>query len=553
MSEENPIDVPVITALLVLLLALWSELVSWWLVAVPAAFTVGYAVIVLLSTARSSGGETSGFGPAIPGWLLVSAPLACLGLVWLLTERAVSARSAGATVLIAVASVQFLASLRGGRAYTLLFDRRRVSWWALGWIAAGVGVLGSALVLANGSVFKMAFFFGFLLFALFLWFVVPMAAVQSRRTADAAAAESPYPSVSVIIPAYNEETCIGQCIESVLETTYPNDLLEIVVVDDGSTDDTYATASQYRDFGVEVYHKENGGKYSALNYGLFCSSGDIVVCVDADGCLASDALLNVVGAFQRDSNVGAVAGNVKVGNRTRHLTRLQALEYLVGINTYRRAFSWFGAVPVVPGCLSGFRREALERVDGYDPDTITEDFDVTLKILKDGWTVRQSDATVWTEAPFTLRDLYTQRRRWFTGSAETILKHCDVLIDGTSGNLHRVSYPFSLFRVFLAPLVLTPIYAVVVAALITRPYETALVILVLGFIVAFVYSLLVVRMDHDSPWIVLYAPLYVIGYKQFRECVLVLSLLGVLVFRSERTWGSVRRQGTLNTTILDTE
>lgn len=550
-SGRPTIDVLGITAALVATFFLWYGLVSWWLFVLPAALTIGFAASLLVSVVRSND-ESVGSGPTVPGWLLLSVPVSLAMVLWLLSGRVASVRTILSAILVSITGVQFLATLRGGRTYRRIFARYRISWWFLGWSAVGGSVIGIAIVLANGSIFRLAFFFGFVLFALFLWFIVPVATVQSWRKSDATDAEPPYPSVTVIVPAYNEEKCIDQSIESVLEATYPTDLLELIVVDDGSTDATYEKAAQYRDRGVEVYRKENGGKYSALNYGLLCSSGEIVVCVDADGRLAPDALLTLVGEFQADPELGSVAGNVKVGNRNSHLTRLQALEYLVGINTYRRAFSWFGAVPVVPGCLSGFRREALEQVHGYDPDTITEDFDVTVKILREGWKVRQSNATVWTEAPFTLRDLYEQRRRWFTGSAETLLKHKEVLFDDTSGYLHRLSFPFSVLRLFLAPALLLLIYAAILVAFVTHPYETFRMVVIVGFVIAVTYSLLVVRMENDSLWLVLYAPFYVIGYKQFREAVLVLSLLGVAI-RTDRTWGSIRRRGKLSAAATDSE
>lgn len=546
-SGRPTIDVLVITGLLVSIFFLMYYLTSWWLFAIPGGFTVIFALSLVISNGRSFG-ETFHSELTVPGWLIVSVP--AISMIIAGSLNLLSTRSMLSVILVTVAGIQFVAGLCGGHIYEQIFGWHRLSWWLLGWGAVGTGVGAIAMVLANGSLFKFVLFFSFVLFALFLLFIIPVATVQKWQNSGPMSLEAPYPTVSVIIPAYNEEKCIGQCIESVLDATYPTDLVEVLVIDDGSTDNTYAKAAQYRDRGVEVYHKENGGKYSALNYGLFCSSGEIVVCVDADGRLKSTALLTLVSEFQDNPNLGSVAGNVKVGNRNRHLTRLQALEYLVGINTYRRAFSWFDAVPIVPGCLSGFRREALEEVHGYDPDTITEDFDITIKILKEGWKVKQSDAIVWTEAPFTLRDLYEQRRRWFTGGVETLLKHRGVFFDDSSGNLHKLSFPVSVFLLILAPAIFLPIYAAIFLAFINNINTMAFMMIVSGFSIVVIYSLLVVRMENDSLWLVLYAPLYMIGYKQFLEAVLLFSLVGLLI-RNNRTWGSIRRRGQLDAATPD--
>ncbi|MEM4375040.1 MAG: glycosyltransferase family 2 protein, partial [Nitrososphaerota archaeon] len=244
-------------------------------------------------------------------------------------------------------------------------------------------------------------------------FSIPMA-LKTRSQDEAVERMEPYiTSVSVIIPAYNEEKWIAKTIEALLETDYPN--LEIIVVDDGSTDRTYEIALQYRRRGVVVLHKENGGKASAINYGLLYARGEIIFTVDADSLVSRNAITLMTSYF-RDSRVVGVAGNVRVVNKVNWLTGNQALEYVTQINLLRRATASLGVVQVMPGPLSAFRREVLEGLGKYDRDTVTEDFDITVKLLKSGGILQApTKALAYTEAPTRLGDFYRQRIRWYRG------------------------------------------------------------------------------------------------------------------------------------------
>lgn len=266
-------------------------------------------------------------------------------------------------------------------------------------------------------------------------FFVPLALYDAHRD-DGFVLEAPSPDVSVLVPAYNEEGYVAPCIESIQNASYPG-TKEIVVIDDGSTDATRAEARAQAagDPSCKVVSRRNGGKHGALNYGLLYASGEIIVVVDADSRLASDALERTVAAFGADSEIGAVVGNVVVSNTDTLVSKLQALEYVIGIQVFRRAFSRWGAVTIVPGALGAFRRSVLERTSGYDPDTLTEDFDLTVKALKAGYAVRATDATCYTEAPSRWHDLYKQRLRWYRGNFTTLLRHRDVFSNARFGVL----------------------------------------------------------------------------------------------------------------------
>ena len=233
------------------------------------------------------------------------------------------------------------------------------------------------------------------------------------------------PPVSLIVPAYNEGKVISSALESLLELDYPH--YEVIVLDDGSTDDTLANASrfagEYGNCRVRVHTKRNGGKASALNAGLAMAEHPIVLCMDADSRLERQTIERAVVHF-RDPSVAAVAGNVKVVNRVNLWTRLQALEYIEGLNMARRAQAFLSAVNIVPGPLGLFRRDVLLQLGGYDTDTFAEDADLTVKILTAGWKIQyEPRAVAWTEAPERLVDLIQQRYRWTRGILQALFKH----------------------------------------------------------------------------------------------------------------------------------
>ena len=231
------------------------------------------------------------------------------------------------------------------------------------------------------------------------------------------------PPVSIIVPAYNEGAVIGAAIESLLALDYPT--YEIVVVDDGSRDDTLAQATKWEGHGgapVRVFSGPNGGKATALNLGIQNARYPFLFCMDSDSTVEAECLRRAV-AHMEDDTVGAVAGNVKVKNRNSLLTRLQALEYIEGLNMPRRAQGFVAAVNIVPGPVGLFRREALEDVGFYDTDTFAEDADLTLKLIAAGWKIAYEDqAIAWTQAPDRWLDLIQQRYRWTRGILQALRK-----------------------------------------------------------------------------------------------------------------------------------
>jgi len=263
--------------------------------------------------------------------------------------------------------------------------------------------------------------------------------------------------VSVIVPAYNETSVISATIRSLLRQSFKGDI-EIVVVDDGSPDNTFDVVQ--RDFGgerrVSAYRKENGGKATALNYGIERCRHDIVVCLDADTHFTRKTLARLVAAM-RDPRVSAVAGNAKVGNRTNLVTRFQAVEYVTSQNLERRAFAMLNCITVVPGAVGAWRKADVIAAGGFSDETLAEDQDLTMSLGRAGKrVVYAEDAIAYTEAPTTIKTLARQRFRWSFGTLQCAWKHRGMLLRPRYGALGMVAMPnvwiFQLFYAAVSPI-----------------------------------------------------------------------------------------------------
>jgi len=263
------------------------------------------------------------------------------------------------------------------------------------------------------------------------------------------------PQVAVLIPAYNEEKVIERTIQGALDSDYPN--LRVIVIDDGSKDRTLEIAR--RAFAAEeaagrvlILTKPNGGKAEALNFGLeHIGAAEIFVGIDADTIIAPDAIARMVPHFL-NPKVAAVAGNAKVGNRVNLWTRWQALEYITSQNFERRALNTMGAVSVVPGAIGAWRTELVREAGGYHIDTVAEDADLTMALLRSGYRVEYEDmALAFTEAPTSANALMRQRFRWSFGILQSVFKHKGVF--ARKGALGFVALPNILIFQILLPLV----------------------------------------------------------------------------------------------------
>jgi peptidoglycan-N-acetylglucosamine deacetylase len=261
------------------------------------------------------------------------------------------------------------------------------------------------------------------------------------------------PAVTIMIPAYNEEGVIVQTVRAAIASDYPR--LEVLVIDDGSTDRTAELVQQLfgRDSRVRLLLQTNGGKPSALNHGLSEATGEIIVSIDADTVVDSEAVPLLVRHFA-DPKVGAVAGNVKVMNRNRWITRWQALEYITSQNLEKRAFDLLNCIPVVPGAAGAWRADLLRASGGFSGDTVAEDTDLTLTIRRNGWKILyDEDAIGRTEVPETANALIRQRFRWTFGTLQAVWKHRDTTGNARYGTLGWIAIPNIFLFQILLPLV----------------------------------------------------------------------------------------------------
>lgn len=362
--------------------------------------------------------------------------------------------------------------------------------------------------------------------------------VYSKQREAAESKSMIYPTLSVILPAYNEEKVIARTIESLIETDYPNK--EIIVVDDGSKDKTLEIANTYK--RIKVLHKANGGKFSALNYGLRFARGEVIVAVDADTIVSRDALKNIVTGL-KDETVGAVAGNVRILNRRNWLTWCQTLEMVVAGQIWRRTFDIFGTVNVVPGALGAFKRHVFDRVGTYDGDTVVEDFDQTFKTLKSGLKVQGSSlAIAYSEAPETLHDFYKQRIRWYRGNIQTYVKHSDTLTNPFYGFLYRLNYPFMLISSFFLPIAGFLVIATSTIAVIQGDGFFVLRTILLFVVLQHLLTALAVRIEGEDPKLIAFSTFLIIGYKQIVDIFLIKAALDML-FKRRVSWTRAQRIG----------
>ena len=320
------------------------------------------------------------------------------------------------------------------------------------WLHARFAIESESVVLRVGVTMLLAFLILLVArYVVLLW----LSYLHHMGTRSAERGNAVDASVSILVPAFNEGPVIETAITSLLELDWP--AFEIIVVDDGSTDDTYQRASKLEGrhgaATVRVVRKANAGKASALNTGLAVASSPFVLCMDADSRLGRDTLRVAMRHFA-NPRIGAVAGNVKVVNRGTLWTRLQALEYIQGLNLPRRAQGFLRVVNIIPGPIGVFRRHVLAQVGGYDTDTFAEDADVTIKILGAGWQIVYEDGAVaWTEAPESVHDLLKQRYRWTRGILQALRKRGDWLARPRGDTAVWVSLQALLFEAIVWPVV----------------------------------------------------------------------------------------------------
>ncbi|MFI7383066.1 glycosyltransferase [Streptomyces sp. NPDC049813] len=348
--------------------------------------------------------------------------------------------------------------------------------------------------------------------------------------------------VSVLVPAYNEAKCIENTVRSLTAGEHP---VEVIVVDDGSTDGTARLVEELRLPDVRVVRQHNAGKPAALNRGLANARHDLVVMMDGDTVFEPATVRELVQPFG-DPRVGAVAGNAKVGNRDSLIGAWQHIEYVMGFNLDRRMYDVLRCMPTIPGAVGAFRRTALERIGGMSDDTLAEDTDVTMALHRDGWRVVYAEkARAWTEAPESVQQLWSQRYRWSYGTMQAIWKHRRALVErGPSGRFGRVGLPLvSLFMV-LAPLLAPLIDIFLLYGVVFGPTQKTVVAWLGVLAVQAVCAAYAFRLDKERMTHLISLPLQQILYRQLMYVVLLQSWITALTGGRLR-WQKLRRTGAL--------
>ncbi|MFC8140235.1 bifunctional polysaccharide deacetylase/glycosyltransferase family 2 protein [Streptomyces paradoxus] len=354
--------------------------------------------------------------------------------------------------------------------------------------------------------------------------------------------------VTVIVPAYNEKECIANTLDSLARSTHP---IEIIVVDDGSTDGTSEIAREAAlalgMTNVRVIRQENAGKPAALNNGVRSARHDIVVMMDGDTVFEPDTVRRLVQPFA-DPEVGAVAGNAKVGNRTTVIGAWQHIEYVMGFNLDRRMYDLLRCMPTIPGAIGAFRREAVLQAGGMSEDTLAEDTDITIAMHRDGWrVVYQEHARAWTEAPGSLKQLWSQRYRWSYGTMQALWKHRKSLTDkGPSGRFGRVGMPLVVLFQIVTP-VFAPLIDVFTAySMIFIDFRAALLAWLAVLCVQLVCAAYAFRLDREKYRYLLMMPLQQLAYRQMMYLVLIHSCVTALTGGRLR-WQKLKRTGEVGT------
>ncbi len=367
--------------------------------------------------------------------------------------------------------------------------------------------------------------------------------------------EGYYPFISIIVPVYNEGKILRSSIESLLDLEYPN--YEIIIVNDGSTDDTAKIAEEVVGYQqgrtalvkVSLINKPNGGKSKALNAGIQYSEAEFVLCMDGDSQLSSNTLKMGIRHFI-DPNVGAVAGNVKVENRKHILTDLQALEYVEGLNLPRSAQGFIKMVNIIPGPIGIFRKSALRDAGYYSSDTFAEDADITLKILEKGWKINyEPNAMAFTEAPVKLHQLLKQRYRWTRGILQAIRKHKKHILNPTV-NFNNTLILWSMFYEALlwpAMNIFANLFFIVAAfyGMSSLVFFWWVGIMLLDMMAA-IYCIAAEREEFRLvPYSIFYRLIFILLIDITKAMATVEEFLGISM-----TWGKLERTGSSSQTIL---
>lgn len=260
-----------------------------------------------------------------------------------------------------------------------------------------------------------------------------------------------YPTVTVIVPCWNEQATLEATVESLLALDYPEDKLQIFLVDDGSTDNTWQVMQQYAKHPqIEIYQKENGGKHTAMNWGIQKATSEYVSCLDADSFVHPEALKRIMTYFD-NPEVAAVAPSILIRNPKTIIQRLQKVEYDWAVYT-KKMLGFVGGIHVTPGPFSVYRRDMCIEIGMFKKAHNTEDMEFAYRMQANHYRIEQSnDAYVYTVAPSTVYKLYKQRLRWIYGFIQNTIDYRHLLFKKKYGTFSLFTVPAGVVSVIAVP------------------------------------------------------------------------------------------------------
>lgn len=258
-----------------------------------------------------------------------------------------------------------------------------------------------------------------------------------------------YPAVTIVVPCWNEESTVERTVQSLLHLNYPKEKINIFLIDDGSTDNTWNIINKFvGELNVKIFRKANEGKYTALNLGLKNLQTDFFGCLDADSLVDRESLVRIMSYFEKDSSVMAVVPSMKVHNPKNFIQYAQRAEYNMGIY-FKKMLSFLGAIHVTSGPFTIFRKEVFDKLGSYRHGHSTEDMEIAFRMQKNGYKIDHcNDAYVYTGTPLSVLKLYKQRVRWIYGFINNVIDYRGVLFKKKYGNFALFTLPVGIISSF---------------------------------------------------------------------------------------------------------
>ena len=260
-----------------------------------------------------------------------------------------------------------------------------------------------------------------------------------------------YPEVTIIVPGFNEENTIEKTVKSLLQLNYPKDKLKIFLIDDGSTDKTLDIMNKFIVYpNIKVFHQKNGGKHTALNFGLENTDSPFVGCLDADSMVHEESLVRIMSYFENNPNIMATAPSIIVTSPKGIIQNAQKAEYYMSVYV-KKMLGFLGGIHVTPGPFTIFRKKVFDDLGPYHHAHNTEDMEIAYRMQKNYYKIDQcNDAYVYTNTPNTVKKLYKQRLRWIYGFINNTIDYRNIIFRKKYGNFSLLTVPAGIISIFAA-------------------------------------------------------------------------------------------------------